>query len=112
MENFEGFCPVRNILSQIGDKWSVLAMVALQKYGVCRFRDFQKEMPDVSRKMLSQTLRRLESYNLVSRTVYPEVPPRVEYKLTDLGTSLQSPLNGIIDWAISNRDSLINQDER
>ena len=55
MANFEGFCPVRDILSQIGDKWSVLAMVAMQKYGVCRFRDFQKDMPDVSRKMLSQT---------------------------------------------------------
>ena len=62
MANFEGFCPVRNILSQIGDKWSVLAMVAIQKYGVCRFRDFQKDMPDVSRKMLSQTLKRLEDY--------------------------------------------------
>ena len=60
MANFEGFCPVRDILSQIGDKWSVLAMVAMQKYGVCRFRDFQKDMPDVSRKMLSQTLKRLE----------------------------------------------------
>ena len=48
MANFEGFCPVRDILSQIGDKWSVLAMVAMQKYGVCRFRDFQKDMPDVS----------------------------------------------------------------
>ena len=44
MANFEGFCPVRNILSQIGDKWSVLAMVTIQKYGVCRFRDFQKDM--------------------------------------------------------------------
>ena len=62
MAQFEGFCPVRNILSQIGDKWSVLALVSLQKYGVCRFRDFQKDMPDVSRKMLSQTLRRLEDF--------------------------------------------------
>ena len=62
MANFEGFCPVRDILSQIGDKWSVLAMVAMQKYGVCRFRDFQKDMPDVSRKMLSQTLKRLEDW--------------------------------------------------
>ena len=85
MANFEGFCPVRDILSQIGDKWSVLAMVAMQKYGVCRFRDFQKDMPDVSRKMLSQTLKRLEDFRLVSRTVYAEVPPRVEYRLTELG---------------------------
>ena len=91
MANFEGFCPVRNILSQIGDKWSVLAMVAIQKYGVCRFRDFQKDMPDVSRKMLSQTLKRLEDYRLVTRTVYASFLPA---------------LNGIIDWALTNRDAL------
>ena len=90
MANFEGFCPVRDILSQIGDKWSVLAMVAMQKYGVCRFRDFQKDMPDVSRKMLSQTLKRLEDFRLVSRTVYSFLPA----------------LNGIIDWALTNRDAL------
>ena len=84
MKKFESFCPVRNVLSQVGDKWSVLAMVSMQKYGVCRFRDFQKDMPDVSRKMLSQTLKDLERYNLVSRKVYPEVPPRVEYSLTKL----------------------------
>ena len=106
MANFEGFCPVRDILSQIGDKWSVLAMVAMQKYGVCRFRDFQKDMPDVSRKMLSQTLKRLEDFRLVSRTVYAEVPPRVEYRLTELGESFQPALNGIIDWALANRDAL------
>ena len=82
MANFEGFCPVRNILSQIGDKWSVLAMVAMQKYGVCRFRDFQ------------------------TRTVYAEVPPRVEYSLTELGESFLPALNGIIDWALTNRDAL------
>jgi DNA-binding HxlR family transcriptional regulator len=110
MAKFEGFCPVRNILSQIGDKWSVLAMVALQKYGVCRFRDFQKEMPDVSRKMLSQTLRRLEEFHLVNRTVYPEVPPRVEYRLTDLRESFLPALNGIITWALANKDSLIRSD--
>ena len=81
-------------------------MVAMQKYGVCRFRDFQKDMPDVSRKMLSQTLKRLEDFRLVSRTVYAEVPPRVEYRLTELGESFQPALNGIIDWALANRDAL------
>ena len=91
MANFEGFCPVRDILSQIGDKWSVLAMVAMQKYGVCRFRDFQKDMPDVSRKMLSQTLKRLEDFRLVSQ-------------------SFQPALNGIIDWALANRDALAPHD--
>ena len=110
MANFEGFCPVRDILSQIGDKWSVLAMVAMQKYGVCRFRDFQKDMPDVSRKMLSQTLKRLEDFRLVSRTVYAEVPPRVEYRLPELGESFQPALNGIIDWALANRDALAPHD--
>lgn len=106
MKKFESFCPVRDVLSQIGDKWSVLAMVSMQKYGVCRFRDFQKDMPDVSRKMLSQTLKDLERYNLVSRKVYPEVPPRVEYSLTKLGESFLSPMNNVINWILDNKDNL------
>ncbi|MBQ3382586.1 MAG: helix-turn-helix transcriptional regulator [Bacteroidales bacterium] len=106
MKKFESFCPVRNVLSQIGDKWSVLAMVSMQKYGVCRFRDFQKDMPDISRKMLSQTLKDLEQYNLVSRKVYPEVPPRVEYSLTELGKSFLPQMNGVINWILDNKDNL------
>ena len=106
MKKFESFCPVRDVLSQIGDKWSVLAMVSMQKYGVCRFRDFQKDMPDVSRKMLSQTLKDLERYNLVSRKVYPEVPPRVEYSLTKLGESFLSPMNNVINWILDNKENL------
>ena len=106
MKKFESFCPVRNVLSQIGDKWSVLAIVSMQKYGVCRFRDFQKDMPDISRKMLSQTLKDLEQYNLVSRKVYPEVPPRVEYSLTELGKSFLPQMNGVINWILDNKDNL------
>lgn len=106
MKKFESFCPVRNVLSQVGDKWSVLAMVSMQKYGVCRFRDFQKDMPDISRKMLSQTLKDLEQYNLVSRKVYPEVPPRVEYSLTELGKSFLPQMNGVINWILDNKDNL------
>ncbi len=108
MKKFESFCPVRNVLSQIGDKWSVLAMVSMQKYGVCRFRDFQKDMPDISRKMLSQTLKDLEQYNLVSRKVYPEVPPRVEYSLTELGKSFLPQMNGVINWILDNKDNLFS----
>lgn len=106
MKKFESFCPVRNVLSQVGDKWSVLAMVSMQKYGVCRFRDFQKDMPDISRKMLSQTLKDLERYNLVIRKVYPEVPPRVEYSLTKLGESFLLPMNNVINWILDNKDNL------
>ena len=91
MKKFESFCPVRDVLSQIGDKWSVLAMVSMQKYGVCRFRDFQKD---------------LERYNLVSRKVYPEVPPRVEYSLTKLGESFLSPMNNVINWILDNKEIL------
>lgn len=106
MKKFESFCPVRDVLSQIGDKWSVLAIVSMQKYGVCRFRDFQKDMPDISRKMLSQTLKDLEQYNLVIRKVYPEVPPRVEYSLTKLGESFLLPMNNVINWILDNKDNL------
>lgn len=106
MKKFESFCPVRDVLSQIGDKWSVLAIVSMQKYGVCRFRDFQKDMPDISRKMLSQTLKDLEQYNLVIRKVYPEVPPRVEYSLTKLGESFLLPMNNVINWILDNKGNL------
>ena len=106
MKKFEGFCPVRDILAQIGDKWSVLCFVALQKYGICRFRDFEKDLPDISRKVLSQTLKKLECHHLVTRTAYPEVPPRVEYELTELGKSFLPAMNGIINWALENSEAL------
>lgn len=98
------FCPVRDILGRIGDKWSVLTMLELHKSEVMRFGELSKAIPDVSQKMLTVTLRELESHNLVTRKIYPEVPPRVEYRLTNVGKTLMPHIEGLIVWAMEHRD--------
>ena len=101
-------CPVRNVLSRIGDRWSLLVLLALHdKAEAMRFSDLCKTIPDVSQKMLTSTLRKLEADDLLSRTVYPEVPPRVEYKLTKRGKTLIPLLNQLVDWSLENMDAII-----
>ena len=94
-------CPIRNVIEKFGDKWSLLVLYHLDAHGTMRFNSIHRDMADCSQKMLSQTLKRLEKYHLISRKLYPEVPPRVEYSLTETGKSLMPHLQGLIDWAIS-----------
>ena len=93
-------CPIRHVISRFGDKWSMLVLYMLYKSetGVLRFNEIRKLMSDCSQKMLSQTLKNLEQCHLVHREVYPEVPPRVEYSLTDTGRSLMPVLTDLIAW--------------
>lgn len=106
-------CPVRNVLSRIGDRWSLLVLLALHdKAEVMRFSDLCKAIPDVSQKMLTSTLRKLEADDLLSRTIYPEVPPRVEYKLTKRGKTLIPLLNQLVDWSLDNMDAIIRHREK
>lgn len=107
MKVLEDFCPIRDILSRICDKWSVLVMHFLLLHDTLRFNELQKNIPDVSQKVLTQTLRRLESMNLIVRKVYPEVPPKVEYRLTELGVSFMDKLNPVIAWAIENKEKTV-----
>ena len=101
-------CPVRNVLSRIGDRWSLLVLLAMHdKAEAMRFSDLCKTIPDVSQKMLTSTLRKLEADDLLSRTVYPEVPPHVEYKLTKRGKTLIPLLNQLVDWSLENMDAII-----
>ena len=83
-------CPIRQVVSRFGDKWSMLVLYMLHtsETGVLRFNEIRRLMTDCSQKMLSQTLKNLEQSHLVHREVYPEVPPRVEYSLTETGKSL------------------------
>ncbi len=101
MENFHhnGSCPIRDVLSKLGDKWTMLVLVTLDSTGTMRFSDIQKSIGDVSQRMLTVTLSSLETDGLVSRKIYAEVPPRVEYCLTDLGRSLMPYLKALIAWA-------------
>ena len=93
-------CPIRQVVSRFGDKWSMLVLYMLHtsETGVLRFNEIRRLMTDCSQKMLSQTLKNLEQSHLVHREVYPEVPPRVEYSLTDTGRSLMLVLTDLIAW--------------
>lgn len=107
MEKNETFCPIRDILSRIGDKWSVLILLALEQNKVVRFSELSRSIPDVSQKMLTVTLRSLENMGLINRRIYPEVPPRVEYRLTDLGKSLLPHINSLVNWALDHREECL-----
>lgn len=100
-------CPIRNVLSRIGDKWSMLVLYTLDKYGVLRFKDLKLYIPDISKKMLSAALKVLEADGLIARQVYAEVPPRVEYRLTERGMTLIPLLNNLMEWAISNMNDIL-----
>lgn len=100
-------CPIRNVLSRISDKWSLLVFYALEQHGTLRFNMLQRELPDISQKMLTQTLRTLEQDGFVVRKVYAEVPPRVEYTLTKRAQSILPIINSLIDWAIENMSDIM-----
>ncbi|MCR6660150.1 MAG: helix-turn-helix transcriptional regulator [Asticcacaulis sp.] len=91
-------CPVRDVMDHIGDKWSSLLMVALGTRPH-RFGELKRAVPDISQRMLTQTLRDLQRDGLVSRHVFPTQPPSVEYRLTGLGESMMPPLMGLMKWA-------------
>ncbi|HEV3361944.1 MAG TPA: helix-turn-helix domain-containing protein [Pseudonocardiaceae bacterium] len=93
-------CPTRQILDRIGDRWTVLIVGALWD-GNVRFSELRRRVEGISQKMLTQTLRGLERDGLVRRTVYPEVPVRVEYTLTEAGRTLREPLRALEEWSIA-----------
>lgn len=91
-------CPLRDVLDRVGDKWSVLVVLYLSE-GTHRFAALRRRIDGISQRMLTETLRHLERDGLVRRTVYPEVPVRVEYALTELGCTLIKPIEGLAAWA-------------
>ena len=101
-------CPIRNILSRIGDKWSLLVLYTLSGSSVMRFNVLQKNIPDISQKMLTVTLRALEEDGLVKRVIYAEVPPRVEYSLTDRAKSLLPCIDSLSAWAGENMAAILS----
>jgi DNA-binding HxlR family transcriptional regulator len=95
-------CPVRNVVDRIGDKWSVLVLMLLEEGEVMRFNEIYGSIRTISQKMLTVTLKSLEADGLVIRTVYPQIPPKVEYRLTPRGKSLIPHLHGLVIWAKNN----------
>ncbi|CAH1693955.1 Uncharacterized HTH-type transcriptional regulator YtfH [Hyphomicrobiales bacterium] len=98
-------CPIRDVLDRIGDQWSLLVLEALEP-GTLRFNALKRQIGDISQHMLARTLKRLEQDGFVSRTLYPVIPPRVDYALTPLGRSLLVPLRNLITWADNNHDAV------
>ena len=100
-------CPIRNILARISDKWSMLVLFTLNEARVMRFNVLQKNIPDISQKMLTVTLRTLEEDGFVRRLVYAEVPPRVEYSLTSRAISLLPHIGNLVAWAKENMEAIL-----
>lgn len=103
-----GTCPIRNVLNKIGDKWSMLVFVTLHANGTMRFSEVYKAIGDISHRMLTVTLKSLEADGLISRRVYAEVPPRVEYNLTDIGESLIPHIRGLVEWAERHTEEIVH----
>lgn len=102
---FAPLCPIRDVLDRLGDRWTLLVLMELQS-GTLRFSAIRKRISDISPRMLAQTLRQLEYDGLIGRTVYPTIPPKVEYALTPLGRSMLKPVGALIAWASDNHDAV------
>ena len=98
-------CPVRNVLDQLGDKWSVLIITALSEQPY-RFGELKREIGDISQRMLTQTLRDLQADGLIEREVFPTSPPSVEYRLSPMGRSFLVPLSAMVDWAFAHHPQI------
>lgn len=102
-------CPVRNVLARLCDKWTLLVIYILDRSGKdsMRFMELKQLMPDISQRMLTMTLRTMEEDGYVTRTIFPEIPPRVEYTLTARTKSLMPILGSLLEWAIDNMDDVM-----
>ncbi|WP_223273247.1 winged helix-turn-helix transcriptional regulator [Nocardia cerradoensis] len=96
---------IRQVLDRVGDKWSLLVIAVLDT-GPLRYTDLQRQVPGISQRMLTLTLRQLQQDGLISRTAYAEVPPRVEYALTSLGRGLHEIVSSLIGWAAEHHDEI------
>lgn len=97
---------VREIIERVADKWTMLVLEVLEEHGTVRFTQLGRQIGGISQKMLTKTIRQMESDGLVTRTIYPVVPPRVEYRLTSLGHSLGAAFCGVWIWAESHYDEI------
>lgn len=106
-------CPIRNVFARFGDKWSVLVIMVLGTHGgAMRFGEIKTIIDDITQRMLTVTLRTLEADGLISRKAYAEIPPRVEYQLTDLGKSLVPHIQGLAHWADKNLEQILKSRKR
>lgn len=100
-------CPVRNVVARFGNKWALLVILVLSENEPIRYNELRRKIPDISSRVLSNTLRILEADGLINRRFYQEVPPRVEYSLTDTGKSLVPIIIKLTEWAQNNMKTII-----
>ena len=105
-------CPIRNVVARFGDKWSLLVLLVINNEGVVRFNELGRIIPDISTRVLSSTLRTLEADGLIDRKVYAQVPPKVEYSLTDTGKSLIPLIRQLTEWARANMQNVLTHRRR
>ncbi|WP_051279951.1 winged helix-turn-helix transcriptional regulator [Hellea balneolensis] len=109
------FCPIRGVFSRLGGKWCLVILTHLN-FGTHRFSELLAAIPDISQRMLTQSVRTLERDGLVSRKVTPSVPPRVDYSITPFGRSFLSEMEGVLQWSLKNRSTITktqdNYDEK
>lgn len=98
---------IRIVLERIGEKWSMIVLLLLDEHGTVRFHEFDNMIDGISQKVLSNTLKTLETDGLIHRKVYPVVPPKVEYTLTDLGRGLATPVKALVDWACAHSGDIV-----
>ncbi len=101
-------CPIRNVVARFGNKWSLIVLLIINDAGTVRFNELCRMIPDISTRVLSGTLRTLEADGLIERKVYAQVPPKVEYRLTDTGKSLVPIIHQLTDWALANMKNIIS----
>ena len=101
-------CPIRNVVARFGNKWSLIVLLIINDAGTVRFNELCRMIPDISTRVLSGTLRTLEADGLIDRKVYAQVPPKVEYRLTDTGKSLVPIIHQLTDWALANMKNIIS----
>ncbi len=101
-------CPVKDIMATYGDKWSMYTILLLGQHKKMRFNEMRSAITGISQRMLAVTLRSLEHDGMISRTLFPEIPPRVEYCLTELGDSLLKQILEFATWADANFDAIMN----
>lgn len=105
-------CPIRNVVARFGDKWSLLVLLVINEAGIVRFNELGRMIPDISTRVLSTTLKALEADGLIDRKVYAQVPPKVEYTLTDTGRSLIPLLVQLMEWAQRNMKNVMTNRRR
>lgn len=104
---FIEMCPVRNIVARFGNKWAILIILEINEKGVARFNELCKMIPDVSPRVMSGTLKTLEADDIIARKIYPVVPPKVEYRLTDVGKSLLPLIAQLTEWAQNHMKTIV-----